>query len=166
VIRIEKVSVESIPVIQSLAEVTWAEAYREILSAPQLQYMLQLIYSTTSLEEQILKKKDQFIMAVENNAAIGFASYSPLDENDKSIFRLHKIYVDPRQQGKGTGKLLIDFIINDIKPAGANQLELNVNRENGAVHFYQKHGFHITREEDIDIGSGYFMNDYVMLKNL
>jgi ribosomal protein S18 acetylase RimI-like enzyme len=37
-----------------------------------------------------------------------------------------------------------------------------VNRHNRALHFYEKQGFKIIREEDIDIGSGYFMNDYVM----
>jgi ribosomal protein S18 acetylase RimI-like enzyme len=39
---------------------------------------------------------------------------------------------------------------------------VNVNRHNKALHFYEKYGFKIIREEDIDIGEGYFMNDYVM----
>ena len=57
---------------------------------------------------------------------------------------------------------MLDFIINDIKPLQAAQLELNVNRKNKAINFYKKYGFTILKEEDIDIGEGYFMNDYVM----
>ena len=45
-------------------------------------------------------------------------------------------------------------------------LELNVNRHNDAFHFYTKLGFSISKEEDNDIGEGYFMNDYVMEKVL
>ena len=43
---------------------------------------------------------------------------------------------------------------------------LNVNRRNKAKQFYEHLGFTIISEEDIDIGQGYFMNDYVMEKKL
>jgi ribosomal protein S18 acetylase RimI-like enzyme len=43
---------------------------------------------------------------------------------------------------------------------------LNVNRYNKARFFYEKLGFVIMKEEDIDIGSGYYMIDYVMEKKL
>ena len=49
---------------------------------------------------------------------------------------------------------------------GAKKLSLNVNRQNQAAHFYQKAGFSITATEDIDIGNGYYMNDYIMEKDL
>jgi len=39
---------------------------------------------------------------------------------------------------------------------------LNVNRFNPAVSFYEKYGFKIIKEEVIDIGNGYVMDDYVM----
>ena len=57
---------------------------------------------------------------------------------------------------------MLDYIIEEIKKSGAKALQLNVNRYNSAVHFYEKQGFKIIREEDIDIGEGFFMNDYVM----
>ena len=104
----------------------------------------------------------QFIVAFENDEAVGFASYSEKYAEGSSVYRLHKIYIHPAQQHKGIGKLLIGFISNDLKKLAATDLELNVNRHNQALHFYKNLGFTITREEDIDIGSGYFMNDYVM----
>ena len=160
-IAVKKTVPENIPTIQELAQVTWAAAYASIITPEQMSYMLDLFYSNNSLHEQI-ENGHQFIIAWEEGIAVGFASYSPKSDEEPSVYRLHKIYIDPNQQGKGTGKILLDFIIADIKPAAATELELNVNRSNNALGFYQKFGFVIIREEDIDIGNGYFMNDYVM----
>ncbi|MGB5007590.1 MAG: GNAT family N-acetyltransferase [Ferruginibacter sp.] len=160
-IAVCKVGTESIPVIQHLAQITWKQAYASIISPEQMAYMLELFYSNTALEMQ-MQGGHQFIVAFENDEAVGFASYSEKYAEGSSVYRLHKIYMHPAQQGKGIGKLLTGFIINDLKNYAATDLELNVNRHNKALDFYKKLGFTITREEDIDIGSGYFMNDYVM----
>ena len=160
-ILVQKVGEESIPQVQHIVQLTWPVTYGPILSKEQLDYMINLIYSTDSLTKQI-QKGHQFILATEENTVVGFASYSVKDTTQPSCFRLHKIYIDPNQQGKGIGKILLDFILDDIKPKGATDLELNVNRHNKALGFYQKLGFVIISEEDIDIGNGYFMNDYVM----
>lgn len=160
-IEVKKVGEESIPQVQHIVQLTWPVTYGPILSKGQLDYMIDLIYSTDSLKQQI-QKGHQFILATEENTVVGFASYSVKDAAEPSRFRLHKIYIDPNQQGKGIGKILLDFILDDIKPQGATDLELNVNRYNKALGFYQKLGFNIISEEDIDIGNGYFMNDYVM----
>jgi ribosomal protein S18 acetylase RimI-like enzyme len=39
---------------------------------------------------------------------------------------------------------------------------LNVNRFNPAVSFYEKYGFRTVKEEVIDIGQGFVMDDFVM----
>ena len=164
-IAVKKVGPENIPTIQELAQITWAVAYASIITPEQLSYMLDLFYSNNSLQEQ-MQKGHQFIIAWEEGTAVGFASYSPKSDEEPFVYRLHKIYIDPDQQGKGIGKYLLDFIIADIRPAAATALELNVNRSNKALGFYRKSGFVIVREEDIDIGNGYFMNDYVMTLSL
>lgn len=124
--------------------------------------MLELIYNEAALQKQIEEKNHQFIIAFTEKENAGFASYSIKSDAAPGIYRLHKIYIHPGQQGKGVGKLLLDYFLQDIKPKGATNLELNVNRHNNALNFYQKTGFVIVKEEDINIGNGYFMNDYVM----
>ncbi len=104
-----------------------------------------------------------FILACENNEPVGFASYQ---EIKPFVFKLHKLYVLPSQQGKGTGRFLLDRIMAAIKPVGKATLQLQVNRENKARHFYEKLGFTIIDEIDLDIGNGFFMNDYVMEKKI
>lgn len=72
----------------------------------------------------------------------------------------------PSMQGKGAGRFVINEILKAIHRKGGHALQLNVNRNNKAVDFYKKFGFEIIREEDINIGNGYFMNDYVMEKKI
>jgi GNAT superfamily N-acetyltransferase len=161
-LEVTNAGLDDIPVIQDLTYRIWPDAYKDILSQEQLQYMLDLIYSTDALRHQINDSGHKFLILEEDQTPKGFASYSQLREPGK--FRLHKLYVLPDQQGKGLGKFLLNQIIDRIKPSGATQLELNVNRYNKAKDFYVKLGFVIDREENINIGNGYFMNDYLMVK--
>ncbi len=162
--EIRNAEIDDLETIRELAYKIWPAAYQEILGKAQLHYMLDKIYSLSSLQNQFANLKHQFIMAVEDDTPIGFASFSAHD--DRKVFRLHKIYVLPAEQGKNVGKQVLDYIISAIKTEGATSLQLNVNRFNKALHFYEKQGFKIIREEDIDIGSGFFMNDYVMEKKI
>ncbi|HTC00730.1 MAG TPA: GNAT family N-acetyltransferase [Ferruginibacter sp.] len=165
-ITIKKVGATAVAEIINLANISWKPTYKHILSKPQMDYMMQLLYSPHILQKQITEEHHQFIIVMDEKSNIGFASYFLINPNDIAAYKLQKLYINPDQQGKGIGKKLIDYIIEDIKPKGARSLELNVNRSNKAIKFYQKLGFAIIREEDIDIGNNYFMNDYVMRKVL
>jgi ribosomal protein S18 acetylase RimI-like enzyme len=61
---------------------------------------------------------------------------------------------------------VIDYIIDEIKNKGATALQLQVNRDNKAKNFYEKLGFVVIDYKDFDIGHGFFMNDYIMQKEL
>jgi len=124
--------------------------------------MLEYMYSASSLKKQ-MENGSQFIFVYEDNEPVGYAAYFHKGDN---IYKLDKIYVLPSQQGKGTGRFVIDYIVSDIKEIGATALQLQVHRKNKARNFYEKLGFVIIEERDFDIGQGYFMNDYVMEKQL
>ena len=96
---------------------------------------------------------------------VGFAAYSPRSE-DQDIYKLHKLYCLPAEHGKGYGKTLIQAVEQAVTSAGKKILELNVNRHNKAKSFYEKQGYSVIYEEDIKIGNGFEMNDYVMRKEL
>ena len=49
---------------------------------------------------------------------------------------------------------------------GGKKLELQVNRKNKAVGFYEKMGFQIVESKDFHIGEEFYMNDYVMCLDL
>ena len=164
-ITIKPAKLSNVPVINKLAHSIWPDAYKNILPADQVNYMLELIYSPSSLKKQIKDLQHKFIIVYYDKTPVGFASYS-LKVNSNTIYKLHKIYILQTQQGKGLGKFVIDKIITDIKPIRTKYLQLNVNRNNTALNFYKKNGFKIIAEEDIDIDNGFFMNDYVMQKKI
>jgi GNAT superfamily N-acetyltransferase len=157
-IIIRETTKDDINIIHELAHKTWPQTYSSILTASQLQYMLELIYSHAALQKQ-MDAGHKFLIVEENNEPIAFADYNHLKDG---IYKLQKIYVLPDQHGKGIGKLLLNHIIDLVRSEGATALLLNVNRNNKAKQFYEHFGFTVISEEDIDIGEGYFMNDYVM----
>jgi ribosomal protein S18 acetylase RimI-like enzyme len=151
---------EDLNTIGFLAQQIWPATYKDILQEEQLLYMMELFYSPASLKKQLTEEKHSVIIIENAEEAVGFASYSPLSE--AGIFKLHKLYVLPNQQGKGLGKTILDFITSDIRTKSATALRLNVNRYNKARNFYERLGFKIIAEEDINIGNNYYMNDYIM----
>lgn len=150
-------------VISLLAHAIWPDTYSNILTEPQLNYMLNLFYSEDSLRKQ-MEEGNHFLLALSNAETVGFASYS--HGSKVGVYKVHKLYVHPMLHGHGFGRKLLDRIIKDITPMGAKTLQLNVNRHNRAINFYEKYGFKKVGEEDIAIGEGYFMNDIVMEKEL
>ena len=159
-LSIRPADLDDINIIGFLAQQIWPKTYGDTLSPEQLQYMLNLFYSPASLRRQMLEDRHQFLILEEAEEPIGFASWSVTQE--PGVYKLHKLYVLPGQQGKGLGTMILQFIFDDIRPEGAVMLRLNVNRYNKARQFYEKMGFAVVKEEDVAIGNNYFMNDYVM----
>lgn len=149
-----------IPVIQKIAHETWWPTYSAIVSAEQLTYMLDLIYSTEALKKVMDDGSQTFILLKAENAIQAFASYG-VNQTEPLIYKLHKLYILPNNQGKGYGRALIEEVKSRISKAGVRTLDLNVNRFNTAKNFYERLGFTVVKEENIAIGP-YWMNDYVM----
>ncbi len=152
-------TVADVPTIQQLAEKIWRAHYATIISIPQIDYMLSKMYNAESLQQQ-MKNGCEFILEMVNEIAIGFIAISK--KNETELF-LHKLYVDVSQHGKGLGKALLDEALQKNK--WAKEIRLTVNRQNfKAINFYFKNGFVIESVADFDIGNGFVMNDFVMLK--
>lgn len=159
--RIFKASTSDIPLIQSIAQKTWPETFKDILSAEQIVYMLEWMYSTDALSKSINDPSQSFWLLEDEGNYLGFAGIEHRYKG-KNTTKLHKIYVLPEAQGKHIGKQLMEQVFNEARNAGSAELLLNVNRHNNATEFYKRLGFTIILEENIDIGNGYLMEDYVM----
>ena len=157
-LHIREASKNDIASIRQIATITWPVAYGTYISKEQLDYMLDMMYSGDSLEDQ-MNKGHQFFMAEHNSEAIGFASVSKEDDN---ACKLNKLYVLPTAQKTGAGKALLFKTIDFAKSLAANCLYLQVNKQNNAQHFYQKHGFTVREASILEIGGGYIMDDYIM----
>lgn len=169
--QIRQATTADIPSIRALAEVAFRHTYREILSPEQMEYMMDWMYSEKSLNEQMGEKGHRYLILTDDNGKeIGYASFNREgDQGTRQLYHLQKIYILPQMQGKGYGALLFHAVEKEMlrqAHPSAVVFELNVNRNNRAVNFYEHLGMHKDREGDFHIGNGYYMNDYIMAKEL
>ncbi|MGY3054876.1 ribosomal protein S18 acetylase RimI-like enzyme [Pedobacter sp. UYEF25] len=163
-IDIRKATQQDILLISDLAKKTWPSAYLEIIGQAQIDYMLDKMYSEIELSNQ-MEDGHIFLIAEQNGQAVGFAGFSLITPNTHT-YKLHKLYVLPEIQGFGLGKKLIDEIIRMISAEQGRSIILNVNKGNKAKLFYKKLGFAIIEDVKVDIGAGFFMDDFVMAKEI
>lgn len=162
--EIRKATKDDCPQIRQLAEQIFPATYKEIISQEQIDFMMDWMYSISNLNKQMDDGHIYFI-AYRETAPVGYVS---IEQKDKDLFHLQKIYVLGSEQGTGCGKFLFTEAVKYIKtvhPAPCT-MELNVNRENRAIRFYEHMGMHKARQGDFSIGNGYFMNDYIMSMEL
>lgn len=148
--------------IQNIAYNTWPVTYKKMITTEQIEFMLEMMYSQEALENQFYEGA-QFLIAEVESEVVGFASFGLVKEN---TYKLNKLYISPDVQKSGAGKALLKESIAKILKLGGKQLELQVNRKNKAVGFYKKMGFEIVKEVDVNIGKGFYMNDYIMAIDL
>lgn len=163
-VAVQPATLADIPTIITLAEATWEPTYRFILSKEQIDYMYRVIYTPASLHRQMTDDQHRFLLLLVEGHPAGYASFSRLLTGEE-LYKLHKIYVLPSHQGQGLGQRLVKEVENAVRAAGGHTLELNVNRYNPAVSFYERLGYQHHREDDIPIGP-YWMNDFILRKEL
>lgn len=148
-------------IITQLANDIWNEHYVSIIGQDQVNYMLAKIYNYDSLLDQLHNKKHTFYLIINDDEIIGFLSVSLIGQKD---FFLHKFYINQQKSNNGVGSDILNLFINMISP---KSLTLTVNRQNyKSINFYFKNGFKIDKVEDFDIGNGYKMNDFVMVRKI
>ena len=160
--KIRKAILSDIPVIKEIAEKAWRPTYDHILTEQQTLFMLDLMYNSLTLENQI-KGNIEFFMVDLGQETVGY--FAVENVSDQKV-KLHKLYLDPTQKQKGLGRKIIQYIKDWALTNQKNSIILNVNKNNSAVQFYQKVGFTILEEMILDIGEGYVMDDYIMQLHL
>ncbi len=159
-IEIEQIRPHQVSVIRELAEKTWPHTFADILKPEQIRYMLDWMYDEGTLRDQV-QSGHLFYVLKEFNTPKGFIGLEP-NYPDADYLRVHKFYLLPDSQGKGWGRQLLNHAIDVAFDLDLKRLHLNVNRYNNAVEFYKHVGFEIIGVEDIEIGKGYLMEDYIM----
>ena len=147
--------------VSELASEIWNECYDGVLSQEQIDYMLNTYHSNESIRKEI-EEGYRFVILKDGNRPIGYTSFK--DEGDKVY--ISKIYLLKEFRGKGYGRKIIDIIDDFTRECSLNKQYLRVNKLNPTVGFYKKSGFSIADECRSDIGNGYFMDDYIMEREI
>ncbi|NLF40100.1 GNAT family N-acetyltransferase [bacterium] len=163
--NIQPLLIADIPAVIALAGVIWRRHYPGIITHAQIDYMLDMMYAPGVIEDEITAKGIVWLKAVAGGRLIGFASYGP--QPDGATMKLHKLYLVHSARGKGYGTALINHIAAAARAAGRTRLLLAVNKRNTAsIAVYKRNGFVIEKEVKTDIGHGYYMDDFLMVKSL
>lgn len=158
-------TLQDIEAIRQVAEKTWPISYAEMISPEQIRYMLDRMYTSEGIGSSIMAKDEAFILAEDQEHVIGFAGIQ-FAHPETRYTRLHKLYLLPEYQGKQVGKLLMSEVEKMALLHGTKAIHLNVNKHNPSLQFYQHQGFQILEEMVLDIGNGFVMDDYILVKSL
>lgn len=149
--------------LAELARVIWHAHYPGIIGVEQIDYMLAERYKP-GLIKQTLARGDRWLVARADDALLGFAHGFALMDGD---YKLDKLYVHPDYQRHGIGHLLLDLMAEHAHRRGSRRMVLHVNRHNAqAIAAYRKYGFEVLVPVVEEIGNGFVMDDYVMVKAL
>ncbi len=154
---------KQITTITALARVIWQEAFTPIIGSAQVEYMLEKFQSVDSISRQISHDDYQYYQLNQATLPIGYISFKI---HNNELF-LSKFYILSKYRKQGFGKQTIKFIEQQAIKASTRQITLTVNKYNtNAIKAYLKMGF-INKGAIIkDIGGGFIMDDYRMVKNI
>lgn len=152
-----------IPALCALARDIWRAHYPGIISVAQIEYMLAERYNETRIRDELTRTDLWWDVLLVNDEMAGYASYFLTDAPRE--MKLDKLYLHPRAHRQGYGAMLIDHVFLFMAGAGCTRLTLAVNRHNAtAIAAYRKYGFQVTETSVREIGGGFLMDDYIMVK--
>lgn len=145
--------------ISELAERIWWPTYRRILPADQIKFMLERLFLPSAIIRQ-MKSGTKYFLARLDEVPVGFLALKAV----KNTLHIDKIYIESRYQKQGIGKKLLQFSVQSARRGYYSRIELNVNRRNSALAFYERLGFHIVASIDTPYGD-FILDDYVLRLN-
>ena len=164
-VRIAAVEAADVDALVALAREIWRAHYPAIIGSAQIEYMLAQRYHPQVVREELGRDGIWWDKLMAEGEMAGFASY--FLTGVASEMKLDKLYVHPRHQRRGYGGQMIDRACGVARARGCSRLVLAVNKGNrGAIDAYLKHGFRVDAAVVKDIGGGFVMDDYVMVKNV
>lgn len=162
--------------IRQLAVRIWHAHYPGIITRKQIDYMLDRDYAVAALAESLDNQVCIDLLEV-NDEPMGFAAWGPspvgafgprltqLPSAEISEAKLHKLYLDPSFHGQGLGSMLLNHVLDRCRAAGTDLLSLAVNKHNTkAIRAYARNGFTTVQSVFVDIGDGYYMDDFIMAR--
>lgn len=146
--------------VHVMAEQIWHEYYTNIIGREQVVYLLQKYQTVKALEEQVTEGY-QYELILHDSTPIGYIS--TLKKLD--YLYISKLYLIKEARKQGFSRKTMEYIEKKARQANLSQLQLNVNKYNNhSIAVYKHFGFSIIKEEKTDIGSGFYLDDYVMAK--
>lgn len=161
-VHIRCAAAADLPGISSLAGRIWREHYPSIISGEQIEYMLVWMYDVEQLRRDVARGV-VYELLLQGDRVLGFCGY----EEFPGHLKLHKLYLDVSEHGRGLGSLLLRHVEEEALRRGLSKVVLGVNRRNEkALRAYLRNGYVIREPLKTEIGGGFVMDDWIMEKQL
>lgn len=155
---------EDIDILCRVAEKAWMETYENLLPKGQPEYMIEKFQSPPAVKEQMASQGYIYRLILGDGVPGGFVGYAPGYEGRNEIF-LSKLYLLPALKGIGAARKALNLVEAEAHRLGYPSIRLTVNKGNThAYEVYRHWGFEAVESTVTDIGSGYVMDDYIMVK--
>ena len=154
---------EQVAAVEVLAREIWYEYYLPLIGRAQVDYMVGRFQTAEAIRDQIDAGFEYFLVR-DVHIPVGYFAIRAEPE-DSRVF-ISKFYLHGSRRGTGTGRRCMEFIEQLATGRGLPLLWLTVNKANPSVKAYQRLGFRIAADIEIDIGSGFVMDDFRMEKQL
>ncbi len=155
-IRLHPGDEKGIREMSAMAEEIVRDHFDPLIGKEQNDYMIEKFQKPDAIRDQ-LEHGYRYYFVLSEGRRIGFLAFYP--KNDAMY--LSKFYLYRNERGRGYSRQMLAFVRQNALEEGLHAIELNVNRFNMAVQVYEKLGFRVIRTEKNDIGSGFYMDDYV-----
>ena len=162
---VKQVAREDTAAVSALAREIWYAHYSAIISRAQIEYMLAQRYDPEIIRAELGRGDVWWDKLLVDGRMTGFASY--FLTGNAGEMKLDKLYVHQNHQRRGCGGMLLDRVLGIARAYGCTTLMLAVNRHNAtAIAAYRKYGFCVAESVVKDIGGGFVMDDYIMVRDV
>lgn len=145
--------------LAALASDIWHEYWPALLSAEQINYMIENFQSEKAVIRQYQDENYTYYFITESGLNIG---YFGISEQQDYLF-LSKLYLSKEYRAKGIGTKTFNKVKELAVSKNYKEIRLTVNKYNqNSIKAYLKWGFEVIDSVVTDIGSGFVMDDYIM----
>ncbi len=138
----------------------WKTAYKGIVSD---EYLNSLNYEESQKKHEDVFEKDFWaVYENDNNEILGFCWFGETGSLDLEELReydseLIAIYVRPDSKGQGIGKIMFQFVVNELKSKNKIKMILWVLEDNKpSIEFYKKMGGKLITKKEQKIGKDFY----------
>ena len=155
--QIKKVSTDELEELKKLSVDTFSDTFTEQNNEIQMKAYLEKAFNTDQLRSELSNPESFFYFVKEEDKILGYLKLNTktaqTDQVLDSSLEIESIYLTQEAQGKGIGKLLMNFSIAEAKRRNLLCLWLGVWEKNEkAIAFYKSYGFEVFADHPFKLG--------------
>lgn len=155
--RIERVSTQELKELRQLSISTFTNTFSKNNDPSQMEAYLSKAFHEDRLKDELATPDSNFYFLREGDQILGYlklnTKVAQSDQVLDNALEIERIYVTGEAQGKGLGKLLLQFALEQAKEKGLICIWLGVWEKNEkAIAFYEHHGFEVFADHPFKLG--------------